>query len=158
MRDLPPEKLEAQSGQALGDGREIVAHRPDAARQQVRHGKVRLADERPQHRPHRTKRFVNAQRVGNFQQPGVVLHDAGEPPGAVGIEGHHTGERIGHDRHGAEVFHRAHDLLAAGAARRKRSSSVSKKFQSRSAAAESSSANRKSRESPSATCRQSGPP
>ncbi len=95
------------------------------------------ADQGPQHGPHRAERIVDPQRVGDLQQARAVLHDAGQPPGAVGVEGHDVGQGVGHDRHRAQVLDRADDLLPRrSSAWRSRSSSVSRKFHSRSAAAE----------------------
>ena len=52
---------------------------------------------------------------GLLQQLVAAFHQAGRPPGAIGIKRPHPRQRISHDRHRAEVLHGADDFLAAGA-------------------------------------------
>ncbi len=63
------------------------------------------ADIGAQHRPHRAKRLVDAQLVGQRQHGGLPCHDARQPPGAVGVEGYHVVQGVGHHRDRAQVLH-----------------------------------------------------
>ena len=114
-RHFPPENGMAEMFQPLRDGGKIVADRAGAANQQIRFWKMFAVLKGRQHRAHRTKRGVNAHRFGLLQQLVAAFHEARRPPRAVGIKCPHARQRIGHDRHGAEVFHRADDFVAAGA-------------------------------------------
>ena len=114
-RDFPPENRMAEMFQPLRDGGKIVADRAGAANQQIRPRKMLAVLEGRQHRAHRTKRGVNAHRFRLLQQLVAAFHEARRPPRAVGIKRPHARQRIGHDRHGAEVFHRADNFVAVGA-------------------------------------------
>ncbi len=112
--DLPPQDRMPQGFEALGDRGEVVARGAHAARQQVGDREVRGGDERPEHRPDGAERLVDAERIGHAQQPGALLHHAGDPPRSVRVERHHVRQRVGHHGHRAEVLHRADDLPPAG--------------------------------------------
>ena len=101
--------------QPLRDGGKIVTDRAGAANQQIRFRKMFAVLERRQHRAHRAKRGVNAHRFRLLQQLVAAFHQARRPPRAIGIKRPHARQRICHDRHGAEVFHRADNFVAAGA-------------------------------------------
>ena len=101
--------------QPLRDGGKIIADRAGAANQQIGPRKMPAVLEGRQHRAHRTKRGVNAHLFRLLQQLVAAFHQAGRPPRAVGIKRPHARQRISHDRHGAEVFHRADNFVAGGA-------------------------------------------
>ena len=112
---LPPDNGEAHLLQPLRDGREVIADGAGAADQRVGPRKVLAVLKRGQHRADGAKGGVDAQLLRLLEQAVAALHQAGRPPGAVGIKRPQPRQRIGHDRHGAEVLHGADDLLALGA-------------------------------------------
>jgi hypothetical protein len=61
--------------------------------------------------------FAESGRVRDPQEPLGHLHDAGNPPGAVGIEGHGLRRGISDERRRAQVLEDAYDLAAGAAGR-----------------------------------------
>ncbi len=114
-RHFPPENRVAKMFEPLGDGGKIIADRAGAADQQVRLRKMLAVLEGRQHRAHRTKRGINAHHFRLLQQLVTAFHETRRPPRAVRIKRPHARQRIGHDRHCAEVFHRADNFFATGA-------------------------------------------
>jgi hypothetical protein len=96
----------------LGNGREIVADRASAADEEIGSGKVFVVQEGGQQGAHGAEGRVGAECVGLSKEPIVTFHEAGGPPGAVGVKGADVWECERHHGHGAEVFHGSDEAIA----------------------------------------------
>ena len=110
IRQLPPGQGDPQVGQALHDAGHVVAAGADGADEEVRAREMGPVDHGGQARPDGADLLPESGGVGDAEQSFRHLHQAGDPPRPVGIEGDGPGRGVGDDRDRAEVLHRPDDL------------------------------------------------
>ena len=114
MRHLPPEDLEAQGRPAAGQWRPRRRRSPHAARGQIGQGKMGPARQTPPASPAPDKTIRRCPACRPVPAPRRSLHHARQPPGAVGVEGHHVVQGVGHHGHRAQVLHGGDEPFAFG--------------------------------------------
>ena len=113
--DFPPHQGDVQIRQALHQAGHVVTAGPHSGDEQIGDGEMGPVEEGGQGGADWADLVAETGRVGDPQQSLGHLHDAGDPPGAVGIEGHRPGRGVGDERGRAQVLENSDDL-AAGAA------------------------------------------